>query len=230
LKRAACHSLAILCTLAGLLLSSSLGRAGSITIGTLGSGSNSFPFGGPVSGFPGTRYQQVYNANLFPGSITISGITFFHLGSGFIDTGTYTLDLSTTSKAVNGLDITNFNNNDGPNNQLFFSGNLSGNPGSTLTLSGTPFIYDPTQGNLLLDFTISGTGPGATTFFSSMNGTFGTDSSRAQNFGGGTSGFGLVTEFTFGSAATVPEPTSLVSFAIIFVGSAGYVWRRKRSA
>jgi len=87
-------------------------------------GGNCYPFGCAFTPVPSV-YQQVYNSNNFSGSITITGLTFFRTTTplgGNLNTGTYTISLSTTSKAVNDLDIVTFSNNVGPDNTLFFTG------------------------------------------------------------------------------------------------------------
>ena len=70
-----------------------------------------------------------------------------------MNTGTWTLSLSTTSKDWNNLSAT-FASNIGPDNQTVFSGNLAQSwsfpKTMTITLT-TPFLYDPSKGNLLMD-------------------------------------------------------------------------------
>lgn len=171
---------------------------------------NCIPFGCAVE-----RYQQVYNKNLFPSAILINEISFF--GSGFVNTARYTIRLSTTTKAVNSLDIVELSNNIGADNSLFFSGILGGilmgDPPESIkfTITGSGFLYDPSEGNLLLDLSITdGVNFGESTF-ASRNGTFGDDSSRAYSTGGGFSGgyesYGLVTEFST-TSTRVPESSS----------------------
>jgi hypothetical protein len=48
----------------------------SITLGT-DNGGNGDPFGGPLAGFPGTRYQEAYASSDFSGPISVTGIDFF---------------------------------------------------------------------------------------------------------------------------------------------------------
>ncbi len=168
---------------------------------------NCIPFGCTLSAI----YQQVYNSNAFPGAITITGLTFFHTQyapGGDLNTGTYTVSLSTTSKAVDGLNTVNFDENLGADNALFFSGTLPASVpfGESFTLSGGPFAYDPALGNLLVDIRIAdigNTGPGTYLDYRHEPGTL---FSRAGSFGGNSSG--LVTQFET-EAAAIPEPGTL---------------------
>ncbi len=78
---------------------------------------------------------------------------------GSIAPANYTISLSTTSAAVNGLDTT-FANNLGADNAVFFSGVLGGliGPTNQFTITGTPFNYNPALGNLPLAATSDGDG------------------------------------------------------------------------
>jgi hypothetical protein len=183
--------------------------ATSILIGAPATGGNCFPFDCVISG-PGDRYQQVYAASDFSGPFTITGVTFFDTlvpGATFTDAD-YTVSLSTTTKAVNGLDLAIMNNNVGGDNTLLFSGHRSGATGVSFTLSGGLFLYNPASGNLLLDIQLSNIGARGTGGLDARIGDSGGLFSRAHNFDGGFNNFGLVTQFE-GVAATVPEPATL---------------------
>src|SRR5437879_3955989 len=90
----------------------------------------------------------------------------------------------------------------------------------------TPFIYDPANGNLLMD--VRNTGGGATTQFDAEE-TFGDSISRVWNTSsadatGNPDTLALVTQFSFTPVA-VPEPSAYVAFA---AGALGLLlWRRK---
>jgi len=191
--------------------------AGSMIVGVDNTG-NYFPFGFPVTG-PGSQYQEAYSSSLFSGSISITGIDFF-LQPGGLDNAlyeaTFTLSLSTITTDVNDLSDTNLNSNVGANNTLFTTVDLSGLSGNELNFAGFPFLYDPAAGNLLLDIQITNINcTGAAAF--EDDGPDGPPTiARYQNFGTGTSGFGLVTEFDFSSQA--PEPGSLGLIAIGLTG------------
>jgi hypothetical protein len=193
--------------------------ADTVTFAATGSG-NVFPFGS--NEYLG-EYQQVYSASLFSGPVDITSITFFsdpEFGAPSI-TGNYTLDLSTTSastvKDSSGLS-TNYASNFGTDNAVFFSGPVS----SILTFTGTPFLYDPSEGNLLLDLEVHTPSPDLS---SSLQAGCSSQTNRVFNLSGngvptsgngvicsGTTGYGLETAFTVTSIPTsvTPEPSSLV--------------------
>jgi hypothetical protein len=183
-----------------------------ITIGTPES-ENGFPFDFTYDA--GTRYQQVYAASNFPGPEMIAGITFFDTvdpGAEF-QTADYTFMLSTSNFTVNNLNTANLDTNPGPDAQLFAVEHLSGITGASFTITGTPFVYEPAHGDLLLDIvranaqTTFAFPRGLDAMVGDSNGLF----SRADNFGSGYENYGLVTGF---SLMPVPEPSALSLFAI----------------
>ncbi len=199
-------------------LSHALGAAAfgsSIIVGAPGNANDGdcAPFGCAL------EYQQIYSAGDYAalGPITITALTFFNNNfvPGSIAPANYTISLSTTSAAVDGLDST-FAKNLGPNNAVFFSGALGGliGPSNQFTITGTPFLYNPASGNLLLTLTSDGDGFQFSVFLDYLSiapaGTF----SRISSFD--LSGFadtvqndtGLVTQFTYSAqTSSVPEPS-----------------------
>jgi hypothetical protein len=208
----------ILLLVMAIVVSALLGPAqAGIIIGSPSSGDNAFPFGGSWSPNP-SRYQQVYSGAAFTGSIDIGTIRFFRSsGGGDLASGTFVMSLSTTSQAVNGLDLVNFDNNLGLDNQLFSTQVLAGGPApSGLAFMGDAFHYDPTQGNLLLDIQISGfshSGLSNWSSFEARDGDAGGLFSRAHDFGSGFNDYGLVTEF---EAVPVPAPSAFVLSSVGF--------------
>ncbi|MGA2737752.1 MAG: PEP-CTERM sorting domain-containing protein [Bryobacteraceae bacterium] len=227
-------------------------QAGTLVLGepaVPGTG-NCDPFGCPAFFGLGT-YQQVYSNTAFSGDIAIDDLAFFQgqilQNGGQPAGGTYTLSFSYTSDAPGDLDLTNPNNNISSGSATFFSGTLPAlTPDSgpnVLSFAGTPFVYDPADGNLLLTITVTGganslpflyldeaqCGPqtpcpiGSTVV--SSNAYFGTV--KGSPVSGGNDVGGLVTAFSYTSAIgqTTPEPGSLL-LVLAGIGFIGYRSRR----
>ena len=186
---------------------------------------NGFPFGSAYSG----EYQQVYTSSQFSGPITITNIEFFNtqldLAATAMNSGNWAISLSTTPRNWNTLSST-FASNIGNDNTLVFNGNLA-QPwafGDTLTIQlNTAFMYNPSQGNLLMDVYATGISApeGDIGFDYYKNG----DTIMGRVFWEGDpltgtvvalSGEGLVTGFN----ATVPLPPSALLFGPCFMGLA----------
>jgi hypothetical protein len=217
--------------LAVLIATAGQVQAAAITVGS-DNGGNCYPFSCFANDF-GTTYQQVYDASQFSGLSQISAISFFHsvgVGGGTMDSADYQIKFSTTSAAVNGLN-TDWALNIGPDSSIFGNYSLSGITPTKLTFAGTPFVYDPTAGNLLMTVQVSNV-----TFSAGYNSFFISDSSglvtsRLYAYSnsnlGSLDSYGLVTEFQILDGSAVPEPSSL---AIFTIGAcvAGVARRRRR--
>jgi hypothetical protein len=195
------------------------------TIGTR-TGYNGYPFGGHGEhGDPaGTRYQQVYAASNFPTPIYVNTVRFFQ-DNGTEQTATYNMYLSTSNNPVDKLDRTDFDNNVGSDNQFFASVTLTGaslSYGTPLNFTGLAFMYDPANGDLLVDIHASGTTYPLTGYYFAMNGDAGGLFSRAHNFGSGYFGYGLITEI---DGAIVPVPDAVL-LAILGLSLAGWKLRK----
>lgn len=192
---------------------------------TEGDTNNGFPFN--IAAFNNTssqRYQQVYSSTQFgSGPILITGIDFrpdASFGAAFSSTlPNISIDLSTTAAAVGGLSLT-FASNIGSNDTVELpSGPLSLSSADTGPVGGpknfdiainftTPFLYDPSKGNLLLE--VVNSGGGSTTPFDAdgtsnvVSRIWANDASSATATDFDSQG--LVTQFVFRSTTAVPEP------------------------
>lgn len=179
---------------------------------------------------PSTVYQQVYASTNFSAPLMVRSLTFYNSVSpgGTIVDATYSFSLSTTPKAVNALDTT-FENNPGGDSQLFWQGRLQGQVQGALTITGTPFEYRPSMGNLLLE--VRRLTPGAAltggVAFDARNGTAGGGFSRMSNYYYPNPDYnlnqGLLTGFS--DQGDVPEPASVL---LLGSGLAALLWVRRR--
>ena len=211
---------------AAVVMACIMGLPASAQVVGTGTGGNFFPFGAGT----GTIYQQVYTSSVFAsGPQFVNSFQFFLFSGGglTLSNAVYTVFLSTTSAAVDGLNTVNLDANRGANNTLFGTFTLGGVAPSTLVFAGTPFVYDPSAGNLLIDMRISGQTSEGTAAFRSNNGDAGGVYSRVYNFGTGTSGFGLQTEFLTTPVTATPEPATLALVATGLV-ALGLIRRRRQ--
>lgn len=204
----------VLTTLVLLSLAVPLASAATLVIGNGDSGSR-YPFGldpaSATSAFPdfasGGVYQQVYDHNSFSGPVTITQIAFASSAQLTSGPGTanynFNLSLGTTGAAPNNLS-TDLNANRGANLVQVFTGPatvaITDNDQVDFVINVVPFVYDPADGNLLLEITINSPSQftGNLLYFRA-----GSDSrtNRAANpsgleGGGFTDSFGLLTTFT----------------------------------
>jgi len=212
----------------------------------LGTG-NCDPFGCP--GFFGLgTYQQVYLSSAFPGAIDIEGLTFYegqvtHNG-GLPATGTYTLSFSYTSFDPGELNLASPSNNIGADNETFFTGSLPvltpEGSGAWLVISGTPFVYNPADGNLLLTVTYSGSANpynplylntpqcGPETYCPSGTPVVSGSAYFGTAGNGGNYDGGLTTGFDYAPAVGTPEPASLI-LTLAGLGLVAFFYRRRSS-
>jgi hypothetical protein len=202
-----------------------------VTVGApaaTGSG-DCIPFGCNFFDFDETfDYQQVYGSTNFSTPITITDLEFFNTvdfsgGGTEAQAGSYVLSLSTTQAAVNGLS-TDLSGNLGPDNTIVYSGGVPTLSGGVLRfVLSTPFTYDPSKGNLLLDVQVDYEDTEGLIFFD-LNGEGGLASQAFPTDDGVfVSGSALVTRFS----TTVPEPSTWAMMLIGFAGLA-YAYRTTR--
>lgn len=193
-------------------------NANAIIIGTASSDTgNSYPFGS-TGWEPG--YQQIFDASAFAGAFDIHSLTFYNTaydsGNYESNDGTYTIELSTTSAAVDGLSSI-MSDNVGLDNTTVFVGSLNdvgAFGGSMDIILDSLFSYDPTQGNLLMQITASGVSSTRSTFFDMVDSN--SDLMSRLYRSGETDSLALVTGFN--EAAAIPEPASLLLIAMGIFG------------
>ena len=200
-------------TAAVMVLSGAQAFAG-VTVGAA-NGGNCYPFScGPTDGV--TEYQEAYNQSAFSGVTTFQTISFTKFTPSIpgpsMDTGTYAVSFYLSNEPVGSLS-SNLASNEGLLLGNFGTFTLSGAMPSVLSLNGSSITYDPSQGDLLMDVSISG----GTSFSGGYNEFFnaditGADVSRAWYSAKGAFADmpgGLQTTFgTPPAAAAVPEPAT----------------------
>jgi hypothetical protein len=189
----------------------------------------------------GMRWQQVYDDSFFGSSaVTINSLAFFAMDTGTISYGSsFLVRLSTTATEPGSLSTT-FNNNLGADLTTVFSGPVTlvsvQNTWNTIAFT-TPFDYDPSLGNLLVEISHDPAVSGVSLHMMAYQQTpIGLERVAFDSFGSGSSltqgvsfGFGeLVTRFDVSAAsATVPEPSSFVSLIGLGLSFLGLRKRRR---
>jgi len=151
--------------------------------------------------------QQVYDgANFGSAPVEITSVGFFS-ASDVANSGSFDLYLSTSNNPLGSLSPV-FADNSGADRQFFGSLTLSGLPAdmSLVNFLGS-FDYDPTVGDLLVEFESTVFGRGS--FWASSDQGIGRVHSRNEALSGFvTQNFGLTTQFEL--ADPIPEPSTSV--------------------
>jgi hypothetical protein len=230
--------LANLATAAGIaVLAASAAEATTLTVGNANSG-NCAPFGCNISGITsgvGITYLEVYAGSAFSGAASIDSITFTLQPNNYVSdspiAGTYDISFATTTQAVGTVYATL--SGALSNTQTFFDGTLSAQVGSTYTITGTPYTFDPTTGeNLVMEVTASDQAdvePGSdeANYFeadstnNSISRAYYFNTADYFSYDTDDTGNGLVTTFGLGAPPPpAPEPATW-SLLIVGVGLAG---------
>lgn len=201
-----------------------------------GGQSNIFPIGSSASSIP--IYQQVFGSSLFTqGPILISSFAFRANGGESpsvvqsINLASLQVIMSTTSAAVDSLSTTFASNLGGDQTVVINSVSGFSQP-TTLTKSNgltydfdyvftfsTPFLYDPSQGNLI--FEIDNT-YGSGSWFRQFDALISSTDQTSRAFQGSTSNadtFGLVVQFTYTTPTPEPEMLSLLFGSLLGLGA-----------
>ncbi len=202
-----------------------------------------FPFGtdttSPTNYLSGATYQQIYSSTEFPGApILITELAFSTssvISSASLDSLGLDVHLGDAATSAANPSAT-FSSNRGSDYQDVFSGMLTFTPAQNNTFDmvlhlTTPFLYNPSAGDLLLDILLTQT--------PSITGSalyFGGDSSAtdARIFNASPSATGrvdfntLATEFTFTSVSAAPEPSTLLML-VTGLGAVIVGLKRKRT-
>jgi hypothetical protein len=203
------------------------------TVGIANS-SNCAPFGCSVGG--NWNYYQIYSASAFSGPITFDQITFFNtVHPGLTLYGNYAISFAVTSDPVGVTHLPALSNEASFFNGAFGYANLGGSSDpipSTISITGTPYSYDPSSGNLVLEVIATGQPhpyAGLSAQYLNADDTAYDSNPVMSQFvsGDGFSPYsqydGLVTAFT----PAVPEPSTWAMMILGFLGLGFVTYRRK---
>jgi hypothetical protein len=206
-------------------------RADTVLIGEPFNNQDCIPFG------CGIVTQQIFDNDEFPAMpISLTAITYFN--SVFdppdtFDPATYTFKLSTAATDHTAPSAT-FADNVGPDETVVLVTALPSAPypASFTFVFSTPFTYDPSAGDLLLEID-KPDGTHSFSGFTDNNAGF-AGFSRIWNGDGGPVGavdlsYGQVVEFTFEPVVVIPEPATLTLAGLGILSAVGWGCRRRKA-
>lgn len=234
--------------LIGLALISPVARAQEMVTGAPAA-SNCRPFG---CGDAIVAWEQMYSAQAFDGPIAINSVEFFQAavapsgGTSKLVPGTFAFYFTTTTKTLDDFAANSFHGGSAPGGDmslnwtsplvLFATVTVGSNTpgGDFVVTSGSPYLYDPNAGNLLLHIAVStiGTNTGSETFFEQS--FFDPANSPLAASAYSQDGFlierslALDTRFD-GEVVGTPEPATLALVTTGLIGVGGWARRRRRS-
>lgn len=223
---------------AGVAAAATLVPGGSGNLATVeGNTNNFFPFSTSSNGNP---YQQIYSSSFFSGPMDISGIAFrrdlISTAAGTIDISNVVISLSTSNNTWDAAS-NSIASNTGSDSVEVFNGSKSSSFASSGGSGPKPFdfvfnfdndfSYDPSQGDLAVNISISGFSTSGSIFWDAQQ----HDASMTRVYGPGnkTDNFGLVTQFTYEEIAPVPLPAAF-PLLLAALGGLGFAARRRKTA
>lgn len=128
--------------------------AAALTVGTYTTG-NCYPFACIAEDNPAAVYQQVYNAAAFGGPVEIFGADFFQDAAGPMNSATYEISWYISATAYLNSSTT-LADNLGAMLADWGSISVSGSMPAVFSISGPSFVYNPADGDLLLQVSATG--------------------------------------------------------------------------
>ena len=151
---------------------------------------SSFPFAATTSGLACDHYQQIYSNLLLNAPMTIQAISFYtapELGGQLLDNSTWTVKVAATTQWINNLgDMTHSIVSDAAHVQhvtpeMFYTGQLTIGAGGVVRIAGSPFVFNPGLGNLIIDIVRTPNGAPSTSGAKFLAQTGGYDPNRRLN-------------------------------------------------
>ena len=226
-----CWFCAIFAVLGGTssLFALSTSASAAVIVGVPNAG-NCYPFtcnDSGVSSGQSIQYTQIYSSAAFAAPLAIGSITFYDtLFPGPVISGDYSISFGTTTASLGAGYPINLSNV-----SPFFVGHLGSAIGSSFTITGNSFSYDPSAGNLVLQVIASNqanvpNGSGNGYFDADQTGATTTRAFLMTGHSAASDQIGLVTGF---NVSTVPLPPSLPMFGAAIIGLVAFSLAGRRN-